>query len=315
MQSTDLSLAEFPGHTGRGHIYTAYGLVFRSELPLPELESTSGVPDVDIRLERHSSPSNARDSGRRQRASSRLVTLTWDGVGTFTVANGRLIHVEARPEVSEGALRLAILGPALGVLLRQRGCLVLHASAVAVSGRGVVFLGHSGQGKSTTAAVLCSNGHELLSDDVTAVVSSSKGPMVLPGYAQIKLWPEVTRALGFGLDALPRLQPSEDKRALALTRPGSLARTPLRRLFALAEGPVLKAVPLTPQQAFVTLVRYTYRAQLVPAFGADRHFGQCVAMASNVGLWRLEVPRDLNALPSLAQFVLGEITTYKAERS
>ena len=45
-----------------------------------------------------------------------------------------------------------LLGPILGFVLRLRGVVCLHASAVAVGDRAVVLLGPSGAGKSTTAA-------------------------------------------------------------------------------------------------------------------------------------------------------------------
>ena len=47
-----------------------------------------------------------------------------------------------------------LLGPVMGVLLRHRGVICLHASAVAINGRAVAFVGPPGAGKSTMAAAL-----------------------------------------------------------------------------------------------------------------------------------------------------------------
>ena len=45
-----------------------------------------------------------------------------------------------------------LVGPVLGLLLRLRGVVCLHGSAVAIGDRGIIFVGAEGAGKSTTAA-------------------------------------------------------------------------------------------------------------------------------------------------------------------
>ena len=54
-------------------------------------------------------------------------------------------------------------------LLGQRGGVILHASSVMLDGRALVFLGHSGAGKSTMAEIASGCGAEVLSDDRTIV--------------------------------------------------------------------------------------------------------------------------------------------------
>ncbi|MEM8791319.1 MAG: serine kinase [Pseudomonadota bacterium] len=53
----------------------------------------------------------------------------------------------------------------------------LHASAVAINGKGVLILGPSGSGKSALAADLISRGATLISDDQT-LVSPAKPPLL-----------------------------------------------------------------------------------------------------------------------------------------
>jgi hypothetical protein len=59
--------------------------------------------------------------------------------------------------------------------LAQRGAVLLHACAAVVSNRGLVFAGHSGEGKTTLAGLLSTEGTALLSDERVAVRETERG--------------------------------------------------------------------------------------------------------------------------------------------
>ena len=61
---------------------------------------------------------------------------------------------------------IVIPGTVTAFLLSIRGWAVLHGSAVEFDGRALAFVGVSGQGKSTMAALFCSAGAALVTDDV-----------------------------------------------------------------------------------------------------------------------------------------------------
>ena len=64
-------------------------------------------------------------------------------------------------------------GGVASLLLSLMGFCVLHASAVEHKGRGFGLVGHSGWGKSTTAARLCIAGARLITDDVLAIAPTT----------------------------------------------------------------------------------------------------------------------------------------------
>ena len=119
--------------------------------------------------------------------------------------------MDAGDGVSEEVLRLSILGPAMALVLHQRGTFVLHASCVAIAGRAVAFLGQHAAGKSTIAALLHARGHELVSDDVAAVEFAGEEVWAIPSFPQTKLWSDAARALGMSPETMPQLHPEHEK--------------------------------------------------------------------------------------------------------
>lgn len=286
----------------------AYGLGIRSVIHLPELPSGGMVADVVIRFGKAERlPSESADPDRSFQMTPEGTRLFWKEVGTFVVREGREIMIDPAPAVEEQVLRLFILGPALAVLLHQRGLLVLHASSAMVHGTAVAFVGGSGSGKSTLAAVLHAAGHGVVADDVTVIQCDRGRPLVLPGVSQLKLWPDIVRALGEDPQTLPRLHHCVEKRAYRIV-PGSPATPlPLNRVFVLAAGVVRLIEPLRAPEALVELLRHSYCARLLQIHQAATHFFQCASLISSVPIRRLKTPQSPAALGDLAQFMEREL--------
>ena len=67
------------------------------------------------------------------------------------------------------------------------GLEVLHASAVAVRGRGIAFTAASGTGKSSLGAHLVAAGAAFLTDDVLALENGEDGPVAHPGIGRLSV--------------------------------------------------------------------------------------------------------------------------------
>lgn len=286
-----------------GFCYVAYGLGIRSVLPLPELALEKSEVNVHVRFD----AIHRLDLDNTTKSCSAVTAeegyLSWNEIGVFLVRRGREIIIDRLPSVRESLLRFFILGPALALLLHQRGQLVLHASAVSIDGEAVAFLGGSGWGKSTVAATLHAQGHGVVADDLVAVDRPGGAPIVYPGFPQLKLWPEAAAMLGNAPDRLPRLHPLLEKLAYPAVRGFSTNPLPLRRLYVLAEGSNAQVEALEPQAAFVELIRHTYTARVLDSTRTPLHFLQCANLAAKVPIRRLTSQRSLAALPGLATLV------------
>jgi len=293
--------------------YSAYNLRISSELALPELQSSApGFADVTIRFGNVDwAPTLSAFSQDEMcfEVASGDAHFYWASLGKFRVRAGTAILIDPLPGVEECLLRLPLLGTVLAVLLHQRGYLVLHASAVAVNGESIIFLGNKGWGKSTMAATLYGRGHELLADDVVAVdVGDSGRPMVMPGFPQFKLYPEALMAsLGDDFEALPELADGYEKRGRPASDRFAQQPLPLRSVYGLGSGPVSTLKALESQSALLLLITNSYMArfgkQLLHGEEAATHLRQCASVVRQVSVYRLERPCALSLLPAVAQLV------------
>lgn len=209
-------------------VYTQCGVRLRSEveLALPLAEGPGW--DVEIRRGADVHDTAAAPAGDVIAAYDNpggenwyTATRTDDGYrmrfrecGEFEIS-GDLTHVVMREDPAGRTELLPILlaGTVSALLLNLRGHLVLHASAVAIDDVSLAFVGQSGRGKSTMAALMCVDGAELVTDDVLSVD---------PG-------PPATCVGG-----APELRLREKAASIASAQPGSTTRTTADDRLALA---------------------------------------------------------------------------------
>lgn len=293
--------------------YTAYGLGIHSFLPLPELVCKEKTADIVVRPGRVNGVAlEPVDKGRRFGVSSEGACYSFEGVGTFMVRGGHEVVVDSIPGTDKRALRLCLLGPVLALILHQRRQLILHASAVSVGGKAVVFLGGQGWGKSTIAAALHLRGHDMLADDITTIQMDSACPMVVPAFPQFKLWPDSLLALGATPETLPVLHPDLHKRGFHLVSGFARNPAPLKHIYVLAAGRNLQIQSLSSQEAFVELIRHSYAArfgsQLLHATGIATHFRQCAHLVQNTRVYRFGRPASLSVLHEHASILLKDLS-------
>ena len=170
------------------HPYMLCGWRTHSEIPLtgvPTSVNDAGNLDVMIEVATGHSPM-AKSTGRFVfQHSTECSLIRIEDVADFEIRGGRQIRVWPAAGTTQKDIEIFLFGPAWATLCHQRGMLPLHASAI-VTGMGITaFAGHSGAGKSTTAALLNSLGYELIADDILPVSFNQNS---IPG-----AWPYLRR--------------------------------------------------------------------------------------------------------------------------
>jgi hypothetical protein len=292
---------------GTVHFYRISGLSVSSEIVLPAMRAAAAGrrrPDVAIRHGRvPATLAGAQKLGPNWQIAGNQFLLHIPKVARFLLSNGREITFEAEPGADAGDIPLYLLGTAYGILLHQREQIVLHASAVRVNGKAILFCGPSGAGKSTLAAALAQRGYPFITDDFCAVTVTEDGsPMVHPDGRQLKLWAQAIEKLDLKGRSGARVRSRLEK---FYVDPGEThgEALPLGTLYALREArPPLTAgiAPTTAVDAAVILRRMAYRPRLVIRMGQRvNYFHAATTIANKAGIYYLTRALDFAVMPEL----------------
>jgi hypothetical protein len=200
----------------------------------------------------------------------------------------------------------------VGFVLRLRGVVCLHASAVALNERAIAFIGPGGVGKSTTAAHLSACGYQVISDDVLALREEGGVFVVQPGYPGIRLWPASVKLLYGKENALPRLTPNWEKRHLDLRKQKSACRKslPLAAGYLFAPRSEDSNAPrverLSASEVFVGLVGNTYANGLLNGDMRAHEFSQLGKLVATVPIRRLVPHADPAGLAKMSDAIADD---------
>jgi hypothetical protein len=315
--------------------YSLFGLVFRFNISLPQLlsvQSTGATPDAEVHL-RSVPPGASIGPNEKERllfassdktetnqpthqlwqsANKSLLRLEFcDGSQFWLNSNGtHLWSIWPQTLSLENTLGY-LLGPVLGFLLRLRGVVCLHASAVAVGNRCAVFVGAQGAGKSTTAAALAREGCPVLSDDVVALDEREGRFRVQPSYPNVLLWPDSVQRLFGSADALPNSGEDGDKRRLTLGNDGSRYQgqaLPLGAVYILGQRTTASTLePLSRSCALVHLIAHSYAAGLLEPEKRAQEFETFGRLIDTVPVRSLTVGSDTHSLSRLYRLLQHDL--------
>lgn len=300
--------------------YIVSGLRVSSDLALPGLidwvgradacdpDFPSREADADVVIRLGAVPlalDNATASGPNWQIAEGRFLIAMPGIIRLLLTAGDTIVYALDGDTAIEDAAVFVSGTGFGILLHQRGRLVLHASAVRAGDNAVLFCGASGAGKSTLAAALVAAGHELLADDFCGISIAAGGvPFVYPDGRQLKLWE----------NAIARLSLDDRRRAPVRAR---LRKYYVEPHAAIAEALPIAAVymlrearpPHVPGIAPANLVdgalmiqRNAYRPAMIARMGqAALYFQGATAIARHAGVFTLTREMDFAGLAAVVE--------------
>lgn len=290
--------------------FSLYGVTFDSEFPIQGLEVSASPPDAFIRLESFDMPDLVENNpGYHTWIEADLAFVRVRDSVSFKVVSGRHIYCQPSSDIGLDYVASYLLGCPMGLLLRQRGFLVLHGSAVETNGGVVVFLGGSGWGKSTLAAALqCTGICQFFTDDLM-VIRPNKNRSLLACHApprmnineevSQRLLGENTKHLGSRIKVLKRCCLARNA-----YRGGPLK---IHAIYVLGKGKSIEVSRLQRSQALIELVRHTYATRTCRLTRPDWHFELCGLLAATTPAFSLRRPADMDMLGMSVERVLEGI--------
>jgi hypothetical protein len=186
-------------------------------------------------------------------------------------------------EILNEANRQILLGPVIVLALALRGVWSLHASVAIFNDNLILFLGESGQGKSTLAAYLANNeGWRLAADDILPVSMGVESVMAWPHFPQLKL----------PMQAQPG--------------PGLPEQLPIGKVCVLSDAGVdeMPGLELLPaSQAVQVWLGHTAGTRLFNPDLLSKHLVFCSRAAEQVPVRRLMYPHQWKALPQIKKLL------------
>jgi hypothetical protein len=160
-------------------------------------------------------------------------------------------------------------------------------------------------------------GHPLLTDDLLVVKQTGETFIAQPGYPQLRFWPQQARHF-LGADArFESIHPAVNKWRvpLAATGLGQFANTPrpLRAIYLLDRYPAaagntnIAITPLSPRDALIELLRYSFAGRLAEAAGLQPgRLNVLAQLVQTIPLRRLSYPSGLVELPAVGAAVVAD---------
>jgi hypothetical protein len=303
--------------------YLLHGLRVRSEVELDAtLDAAAGPADVEIRwgpATRVPSEAPAGSLVRFRDVAGSITWLTLEGA-RYTLRTGswcefefdrdlRAVEVRVPPDAEPG--RASVLMPNfLAHLLVLAGHSVIHASAVELSGQAVAFVGDSGRGKSTVAALCCAAGARLVSDDVLRVEAGDRGSgaWCYRGSGELRLRAKAA-ALAHSIDGAATRETSDGRWAV---RPPATAaeRLPMGAVvtpFCEHEKEELRVVRVRGLKAVLELIQNPRTVGWVSQEPARRDLHVLTQLADQVPIYRAHLPWGPPFQPDLGARLLAEL--------
>ncbi|MBS0472229.1 MAG: hypothetical protein JSR60_14250 [Proteobacteria bacterium] len=236
--------------------------------------------------------------GPNWQATPDRLLLEIPGLCRVMISSGREVSCVSADGEALRHLPAFMSSTILAALLRQRGRLVLRASAIASGGKAILFCGASGSGKSTLAAALAAHGLRVLGDDICVLDGDRPSELEVHGDgSRPRLWRDALLGLGVASRQGPPLRPGLEKFHTTIGDGVPASPLPLGAIYLLRRPGAATApdiVAAAPIEAVRAAVAGAYLPSLPVADSSDLRVA--AALASHGDVYHLGHTHEFSSL-------------------
>lgn len=294
--------------------YKIYGLNITSELVLhpAKRNNKQAIIDVDVRVvDKIVFDKSIAVSINRFWVNNKNEVYLEGEYGSILVQNGNTILVELKNTQNSKLASQHVLGSGLGIILHQAKKLVLHGSAVCKNNEAIIFLGKSGNGKSSTAALMQKKGYQLLSDDLSVISIEDGVFFVQPGFSKQKLAQDFLHKMDMPIG---QSEESISEGRIKYWRDSDSFHNkpvPIKHIYCIRKQNIPQVEIRDNEDdlyMFYSLYRNAYRFKLIEPLGFKReHFTLCQQLYNQVNVKMINYPTTSIDLQKTLSVIMSDI--------
>jgi hypothetical protein len=289
------------------------GLYFALEAPAPQREYVTWQHEWQ-------SAYGVKELSYKKRKDGHL--LRFPALADFYISfSAKVMHCHPAPGVPLTTVRHLLLDQALPRCLAQRGMVMLHASAVSLPQGLVLFIGRTGEGKSTLAGYFHQAGNAAVSDDCVRILEDQGTVRAIPSYSGLRFWEDSRQIL------FPSLQgtlPTAHYSSKARVQVNHLKINPLCDdsqngypvlaviiLSSKREGSEAREVQLAElprRQAFIEMMKQTFQLDVTDHHRFQNLVLKMGSIIHGINTYQLTLPHEYNLLPLVRELIIGRLT-------
>lgn len=281
------------------YFYRVYGLNVESEILVPELSviDNPNEVDIDVNICYGNMPSDIKElinEGRITGYESQRMWFHIKDVASYCIENGRDITIELGEITDPQIVKVYILGSVLGMVLIQRNMVAIHGGAIVINGKGCIFTGDKGAGKSTLTTALRQKGYDFVSDDVGSIKTGDVN-MIHPGFGYQKLCEDAMVKLGYNPnDFVPFRSDMNMKYIVPALDSFVDKEVPFEALFELEAADVenVEIVEVKGNEKLQRMIKNIFRIEVLNYCGSmgPEYFKKCIDIARSIRYFKIKRP-------------------------
>lgn len=282
------------------YYYRVYGLNIESTIQVPELEMIDSNSNIDVRMYYGQVNQEIKDlieEGKCSKYSKQSMWFNIKDVAIYHIYNGDTIVIQPYEGASIKQIKLYILGSVMGMILLQKNIVAIHGGGIVMNGKGCVFTGPKGSGKSTITTALRKKGYKFISDDVCSIDSNKL--TINHGFGYQKLCEDAMDKFGYDVEQFEIFRGDLNKNKYIVPAFNEFIKEDIKldSIFELSVGDVNKVEieEIQGSQKMDKFINNIFRVEVLKYAGGIEvlYFKKCLNIVKNIKWFKVTRPRDV----------------------
>ncbi|MEG1411448.1 MAG: hypothetical protein RSD36_16535 [Terrisporobacter sp.] len=303
------------------YYYRVYGLNIESTIEIPEFEiidrdlGKNSHINIDVKLSYGVVKDEIKDAIEQGRVANYEKLDMWfyiKNLAIFHIYNGDTVVIEPCKDAELKMVKIYVMGSVLGMVLLQKNVVAIHGGGIVIDGKGCIFTGDKGAGKSTITTAFRKKGYKFISDDVCSI-DVGEVNTINHGFGYQKICEDAMEKLGYNVDDyVPfRGDLNVNKYIVPAFDEFTKEDVPLEAVFELKVGDVdeVEIEEIIGAKKLKKIMKNIFRVEMIHYSGGAEpvYFKKCIDLAQNIQFYKITRPRDLFSVDQQIELIEEQV--------